>query len=281
MRGRFAGGKRLGSVGGAGFFLFLCSLVPAFSDDQPSFDWAQEKYGWREVSGGIDAAGDQWLLYSGMTVAPWSTDIYGNGWRLRVGGGYGQFGYEGAAPRDPCGDATSNDACTETGRAKLHYDVEHSYAEALIGYHLRLGSLTAKAFAGAAMASERHLRKDPASHTDGLEFGAKGVLELWFDASPEKWMELDASYTTARDESSARWRAGWRLEPGLSVGPELRYDRNIQSADGEWNGRIGLFGRYEWIGGEVSISGGVTARVRDWSGDNISPYGTINVIYQY
>jgi hypothetical protein len=60
----------------------------------PSVDRMQPEYGWREVSGGVDAAGNQWLAYSGMTLAPLSPNIYSDGRRLRVGGGYGQYSYD-------------------------------------------------------------------------------------------------------------------------------------------------------------------------------------------
>ena len=46
----------------------------------PSVDRMQPEYGWRAVSGGVDAAGNQWLAYSGMTLAPWSSNIYSDGW---------------------------------------------------------------------------------------------------------------------------------------------------------------------------------------------------------
>jgi hypothetical protein len=241
----------------------------------------QSAYGWRETWAGVDATRDQWLTYSGITVAPWSRDIFSDGWRLRVSGGYGQYGYDGWAPRNPCGDATQNDACTEQNREHRHYTVQHAYAEMLIGYYLRLGALTAKAFAGASMSSERHLVDDPADDHDGTEYGFKGALELWLDIDERTWTSLDLSYATAHDETSSRWRAGWRIAPHVSVGPELRYDKNIETGNGNWDGRSGLFVRYDWIGGEVSLAGGVSGRVYDWNATDVSPYGTLNVLFQF
>jgi hypothetical protein len=261
--------------------LFLAHPVFAQSIS-PSADEIRPSYGWREMWAGVDAARDQWLLYSGITVAPMSRDIYSDGWRLRLGGGYGQYTYDGWTPRLPCGDATHNDACTENGRRTQHYKVDHTYAEILIGYYLRLGALTAKAFAGASMSSERHLINDPANKNDGTEYGANGVLELWLNMSDDSWTSLDLSYATARNESSSRWRAGWRIQPHLSVGPELRYDKNIETGEGDWNSRAGLFVRYDWIGGEVSLAGGVSSRIDDeWDATDVSPYGTLNVLFQF
>ncbi|MES1179865.1 MAG: cellulose biosynthesis protein BcsS, partial [Hyphomicrobium sp.] len=76
----------------AGIMFFASSPVVAQSNDPPD-DQIQSRYGWREIYGGVDAARDQWLSYSGMTMAPWSRGIYSDGWRIRLGGGYGQYGY--------------------------------------------------------------------------------------------------------------------------------------------------------------------------------------------
>ena len=101
MRGRFGVRECLHLAGAAALLL---AANPASADElwrpivNPSVDRMQPEYGWREVSGGVDAAGNQWLAYSGMTLAPWSPDIYSDGWRLRVGGGYGQYSYDRGIP---------------------------------------------------------------------------------------------------------------------------------------------------------------------------------------
>lgn len=282
---RLGAGKRWlstvteGAFGAAVLHFFFAGQALAQSIDPPGEP--SSDYGWRETWAGVDAARDQWLLYSGLTVAPTSRDIYSDGWRLRVGGGYGQYSYDGWTPRAPCGDATKNDACTEKGRASQQYKVDHTYAEVLIGYYLRLGALTAKAFAGASMSHEQHLIKDPTNHSDGTDYGVKGALELWLNMTERSWSSLDLSYATARNESSARWRTGWRIEPHLSIGPELRYDKNVETGNGDWDGRAGLFVRYDWVGGEVSLAGGVSSRVDDWGATDTSPYGTLNVLFQF
>jgi hypothetical protein len=50
--------------------------------------------GWREIWSGADVSGHVWLLYSGATVAPYS-NIFDDGLRLRVAGGYGGYTYAG------------------------------------------------------------------------------------------------------------------------------------------------------------------------------------------
>jgi hypothetical protein len=265
----------------------LVALAPGLAFAQTATEGPQIAsnsltYGWREAYGGVDAARDQWLAYSGMTFAPFSRDIYSDGWRLRFGGGYGQYSYDSIGLHAHCGDATVNDICTEDDRTRRHFTTSHSYAEALIGYYLQLGRLAAKAFAGASMSSESHLNgTDPSRDNDGTEFGVKGALELWLNVSDTSWTSLDLSYSTARDETASRWRTGWRATPKVSIGPELRYDRNIETGDEAWNGRAGLFARYEWTGGEVSVAGGAAWRVDDWAPKDPSAYGTVDVLFQY
>jgi hypothetical protein len=255
--------------------------VLAQADSWPAISTSSH-YDWREIYGGVDAARDQWLLYSGMTIAPPAQGIYGDGWRLRLGGGYGRYGYDAIGPHTNCGVAGQNDICSEGGRERRHYEVAHSYAEALLGYYLQLGRLTAKVFAGAAMSSEQPLKNSDPSHDGyGTEFGVKGALELWLTLGETGWTSLDLSYASARNETASRWRAGWRLAPKLSLGPELRYDKNVETGDGAWNGRTGLFARYEWTGGEISLAGGAAWWIEEWSPKDPSAYGTFNILFQY
>ena len=70
------------------------------------------------------------------------------------------------------------------------------------------------------------------------------------------------------------------MTPKLSIGPELRYDNNLDSGLGDWTGHFGGFIRYQWGSGEVSLAGGA-ARQSENGGVDYAPYGTINVLYQY
>lgn len=260
----------------------IATPAPALAQSQGGPTGPSDFYGWREVYGGVDAARDQWLFYSGMTVAPFSRDIYSDGWRLRIGGGYGRYSYDSIGPHTNCGAAWLNDICSENDRTRKHFEVSHSYAEALLGYYVQLGRLTAKAFGGVSMSSEQHLNAlDPAHDNDGTEFGVKGALELWLNLNDTSWTSLDLSYSSARNETASRWRAGWRAAPALSIGPEFRYDKNVETGDGAWNGRTGLFARYEWTGGEVSLAGGAAWWVNDWAPEAPSAYGTLNVLFYY
>ena len=124
--------------------------------------------------------------------------------------------------------------------------------------------MTAKAFAGASMSSEQHAKPDPKSKNDGTEYGAKGVLELWLNMGDDAWTSFDFRATRPSQRNFGAMALRLAHPALVSVGPELRYDKNIELGDGEWNGRAGLFVRYEWAGGEVSVAGGVSERVGDW-----------------
>ncbi len=278
--------------GGGALLLAAVVALTAYVIAQPSAaaEPDQPQHGWREVWGGVDASSNVWLLYGGVTIAPWSADIYSNGWRLRTTGGFGQYRVSTSFHSNaPCGNPGQN----QCQSADKDFVVPFTYSDALIGYHQRFGELTAKAFAGVAI--QRHAAKGSAGLIEltGTEIGPKGVLELWLNLGSQAWTSIDLSYTTAHDTSSARWRAGWRALPTLSIGPEARFDRNADlggcgpangavKRDALGTGRAGLFARYDWFGGEVSVAAGVTQRIANsCEDDDLEPYATFNLLYQY
>jgi hypothetical protein len=91
---------------------------------------------WRETWVGADATAHTWLVYSGTTVSPFS-DMWSDGLRLRIGGGYGRYAYSGDRRYPGQRTATRN----------IDFKAETSFTEGLAGYLWRLGPLTAKAFA--------------------------------------------------------------------------------------------------------------------------------------
>lgn len=233
----------------------------------------QPQFGWREVWAGSDVTKDVWLLYTGVTLAPWSKDIYTNGWRIRSASGYGEYTFPACALNDP--DCDTLDDRTHKHRTKFKAQV--TYGEVLAGYHHQFGNLTAKAFAGLSIVQQSIRPARKSSLTHGVDYGFKGALELWLNIGTAAWSSLDASYSTAFDTGAARWRLGWRALPTVSIGPELRFDTNV---DGR-AGRAGLFARYEWMGGEISVAAGAAG---PWAGDfaeDLEPYATLNVLFQF
>jgi Cellulose biosynthesis protein BcsS len=263
--------------------LIACSVVRAA---EPATD---PEFGWREMWIGADASADVWLIYTGVTLAPYSKDIYSDGVRLRMSSGYGKYSYQ----------TTSKNVEVQKICKAEHFkspvcfaDVEVgiSYVDALAGYQMRFGELTAKVFAGASMVSHEHSIEPLGEATTGRKFGPTGAVELWLNLGDQAWTSLDLSYTTAHETGSARWRAGWRALPTLSIGPELRFDRNSQSG----SVRAGGFARYEWLGGEISAAGGVAQRYCDSENESscdrnpdtnqnsdIDAYATLNFLTQF
>lgn len=260
--------------------LALAAVAPC--DRALAGDGATEpSVGWREVWAGVDATESTWLAYSGSTIAPFG-GIHDPGLRLRFVGGYGQYTYSGRR----------HDPSRPTGWRLRHFEAETAFSDALIGYLWRLGPLTTKGFVGAAGIGHAITPRDPDNIVDGLEWGAKAALELWLNLGDDAWASLDASYTTAHATYAARARLGYRVLPTLSVGLEAGFNGNAVGNDGflssrvtdgpyqpidYQNGRGGAFVRYEWYGGELSLSAGVSGDIASPT----TPYATLNWLIQF
>ena len=239
---------------------------------------------WREAFTGADVARNVWLLYSGVTLAP-TSNIFGDGVRFRAVGGYGQYRYQGHRAGDPKGT-----------QRKFEGDI--SYLDLLIGYQKRFGELTAKAFVGIAAIDHVISPDDPIAAggllTQGLDYGIKGALELWLNLGSQAWTSLDASWTNAHQTYAGRWRLGYRVLPTISLGLETAINGNALSGqrvleDGSLReslrpqSRAGLFARYEWHSGEISVSGGVANNAYDFGKtDGFDEfYGTANWLMRF
>lgn len=233
-------------------------------------------------------------MYTGITVAPWS-GIHDTGWRVRFAAGYGNYRTDGEArfvTAAGVSGGTVDVAYRSTGRM--------AYADALAGYLWRLGPLTAKVFAGLSVIDHQTTSASLAATVldphgvpygldialEGTEVGVKTALELWLNMGSRAWSSLDLNWTSAHETYSARLRAAWRAWPTVSLGVEGILNGNGQhtlgrfasSPDlGEIERRGGVFLRYEWYGGEVSLAGGLSVS----PGDDPRPYATLNWITQF
>ncbi len=251
MLGEATAALRLGPALAAGA-LVLLSFSPAQAD--PKRD-----PGWRELWVGADASSHVWLVYSGATIAPFGT-IFSDGVRFRMATGYGGYSYTG----NRFGHAVSFKANT-------------AFADVLVGYLERLGPLTAKAFVGAA-AIEHDVRPfDPENPVQGMAYGPKAVVELWLNMGASAWSSLDANWTSAHQTYAGRLRTGYRLFDDVSFGAEASVNGNALDKDT----RGGLFLRYAWDGGEVSLAGGVSGRFIEDAHDMTDPYATLTWLTQY
>ena len=246
----------------------------------------------REVWAGADISQNVWLLYSGVTVAPWS-GIHDPGFRFRAAGGYGGYTYSDRV------------AGTEGPSLRpVAFRAQTYYGDVLVGYLARYGELTAKAFVGASILSHDISPTDEETVAIGEEIGVKGVVELWLNVGERGWASLDLSWSSAHDTRTARTRIGYRVWPKLSVGLEAglnldsqgdcrmqpagtsgcRYadDTSADPADLLDYARGGLFARYEWGVSEASVSVGVLGDSFDQGSDiEVAPYVTVNWLTQF
>lgn len=248
-----------------------------------------------QVWSGADVSSNVWLLYSGVTYSPWSR-MHEEGLKLRTAGGYGEYTYsDRVPPKDPDND----------DRARVDIATFHArtyYAEVLVGYLMRFGELTAKAFVGASVISHDIGPADDETVVIGDEFGVKGVIELWLNMGERGWGSLDMSFSSAHDTASARARTGYRVWPKISLGVEaalnidaqgqcrmdatltsrckkLDYDHKARLMD---YARAGGFVRYEMESGEFSLSVGALGDEFSRDGDTeIAPYVTVNWLTQF
>jgi hypothetical protein len=215
--------------------------------------------GWREIWSGADVSGHVWLLYSGATVAPYS-NIFDDGLRLRVAGGYGGYTYAG-----------------ERRSQLVSFTAETAFAEALVGYLKRFGPLTAKAFVGVAAIEHDIAPLDPENPVQGQAFGPKLAAEFWLNMGTSAWSSIDLSWTSAHQTSAARMRTAYRVYGDISLGLEGGLNANDLGEDV----RAGLFGRYAWNGGEVSLAAGFAGRFLEEAQSLQDPYATVNLLTQF
>jgi hypothetical protein len=123
---------RVRAVAALASALALAVSANALADDMAE---PQPQYEWREVWGGPDATKDVWLLYTGVTFAPLSNYIYR---RPAVPGEQRIWAISLRLPPSRCVDHS-------VGVCRTTIEVDVTYTDLLIGYHIRLGELTAKA----------------------------------------------------------------------------------------------------------------------------------------
>jgi hypothetical protein len=219
-----------------------------------------------ELSAGAQAFERAWSLYSGLTWSPFG-GVQADGWRVRAAGGYGGHSYE-------------------SGGAKFHGN--SSFADLLIGYHQQLGPVTLKAFAGVAAVDSQS--DDPNGAFQGTGLGGKAVIEAWWTVADRAWASLDLSGGVLPEVYDAvlnsRVRLGWRVTPAISAGLEAAAAGNIYEDHECVSGRLGMFARYEWSSGEISLSGGLSVsdskdRLAETTSSTTGPFATFSWLTRF
>ncbi len=219
-------------------------LSDLFAPDLADADWTSGA----DVFGGIDITDSALFSYGGLTFAPAGLDEAGL--RFRLFSAAGQYNY----------DATVN--LGAPGMFTVNREVDVLRAEALVGWQLRAGMMTATLFAGVAYEEQAITPDDPENALAGEHVGAKVALETWFDLASWAWLSADASYATTFDAYSGAVKAGLRPAHWFSFGPEAKAfgDREFDSH------RLGGFARWHCGGCDVTVSGGVSGDYDDDTG---------------
>lgn len=195
----------------------------------------------RESWTGVDVTRANIAIWSGLTWSPLGA-VQDDGLRLRLVAGAGRYTYDG---------------WTLVGGlpAPAHFLGQSRFLDALAGYHIQLGTLTLKPFAGISIAQQAVTPFDPVNPLGGRTLGLKLALETWLRFGDHVWLNVDGSWTTVHATAAGRARLGLRVWQDLSAGIEA----SVLSDVNQEMRRAGLFVRYAWDRGEISLGGGLTA----------------------
>lgn len=275
---------------GAGL-AFIVALYANCESHGSSLERDQGPWEW-QVWTGADVSASVWLLYSGVTASPWSR-MHDEGLKFRIAGGYREYTYSDRLP------PTDPDADPREGKATFH--ARSHYAEILVGYLMRFGELTAKAFVGLSTIGHDIAPHDDQTIVIGDEIGGKAVVELWLNMGERGWSSLDMSFSSAHSTAAVRARSGYRVWPQLSLGVEAALNVDAQGQcrmdtatvkrckyDYESKARLmdyaraGGFVRYELEQGELSLSMGALGDKFSRDGKTeIAPYMTVNWLTKF
>lgn len=225
-------GFAVGAPAGPARALDLSALL---ASDIAGADWMG---GGVEVFAGVDGSDSAMFSYGGLTLAPGG--LNSNGLRVRFYAGSGNYTYTTATG-------------TPDGLVSVHRNADILQAEALIGWQVSAGAITAKLFGGIAYEEQAISPDDPENTLAGERFGAKLALETWLNLARWAWLSVDASYATSLDAYTGAARLGLKPHTDVSLGPEARAFGD-RAFDGH---RLGGFARWHCSGCEVTISGGV------------------------
>ncbi len=235
----------------AGLMSFF-STAPA-TQPEASDSATDENGSWHEKTAvDVEPSAENWngfegyprvaSLYSGATWSPLG-NLRQDGPRLRVVIGGSDYRYGGQRYNVDLDQSTAQQFY---GRAK--------FIDALAGWQVSQGATTVKIFGGWQWADHRITPVDPVTNVQGIARGAKGAIEIWHNWTPQFWTSLDLSAAQVHRTFGAQLRTGWRVDEGLSLGPEAgivgHTETTVQHA--------GLFLRYENLANEITVTGGIS-----------------------
>ncbi len=232
-------------VAGAGAPAKAVDFLDLLRPDLAAADWLG---GRADAFAGTDITDSSVFNYGGVTLAP--GDLDRNGWWLRLYAGMGHYTYTSTVE-------TSPGVLVDFARVAEVFQLE-----ALIGWQLSAGPLTAKLFAGLAYEDQAVTPDDPQNAIAGAHYGAKVAIETWLDLSRRVWASADASYATTIEAYSGAAKLGLKPVGWLSLGPEAAAFGN-REFDGH---RLGAFARWHCAGCDLTVSGGLAGDYDDETG---------------
>jgi hypothetical protein len=165
---------------------------------------------------GVDAAFDGVHLSAGFDLSPWrGADGRGLTLRATAGSGLSRFRIDPALPDRVSEVVTS--------------------ARLLAGWREQGSWGSATLFAGLAMETRRLSPALPDRHL-GTRLGPAVVLDAWLTPADRVAVQVHATYATPFDAASLRIAPGYRLDPGVHVGPEA----TLSAHHGTLRTRLGL-----------------------------------------
>jgi hypothetical protein len=110
-----------------------------------------------------------------------------------------------------------------------------SLVQALVGWHVKRGTLEAKVFWGPELQRHRLWPDDPGNELRGSKLGLRFATEFWDEPTDATMVAADASLSTIGGASSARIGFGWKMLEMFYAGPETQ----VYSGDGYSQWRLG------------------------------------------
>ena len=195
---------------------------------------------------------NSWISWSGL-VKSLSANLYQEGWRIRVLGAYGRYGFTTGGIAN-----TANPALFEI----------------MPGYQFKTGPIISKLYLGLHGEHHKLANPDPGHQAAGMGYGLKVLSENWIDLPMNSFVSLDGSFSTLNTSYQAMLRTGMaRYMPKLSLGPEI----GIVGNEEYYQLRAGGFARWKLENGSIEGSAGYA---EDYDKKS-SPYFSVSWLKQF
>jgi hypothetical protein len=200
-----------------------------------------------ETFSGVDYTSNQIGFYSGGVSSLLGPYLNLPGLKLRAVYGRGYYQYRSSVRQ---GDKFVD----------VNFQGESEFYEAMVGYEFRLGKAILKAYTG-LIAETNHIDPlDPQNSLEGTEYGAKFLLEGWYEFNSGQWLSSYGAYSTGNEYYVAHTRYGLPLFDDIPYIGAI--DIGIEAGvfgNKEFDAvRFGGFSRHKTNFGELTFSAGIS-----------------------